>query len=51
MLVSINIFPGSSQWMLASKHYMFSCMILHAFKLDARVHYSSSVQYMLVGKL
>ena len=43
-LASINTFPASSQLMLASKRYMLSCMILHVFKLDARVHYSSSIQ-------
>ena len=51
MLASVNTFPASSQWMLGSKRYMLSYMILHAFKLDARVHYSLSVQYMLAGKL
>ena len=43
VLASANTFSSSSQWMLASKCYVLSCMILHAIKLNARVHYSSSV--------
>ena len=51
MLASVNTFPASSQWMLASKRYVLSCMILHAFKLDVRVHYSLSIQCILRASL